>query len=64
MTTAQILDTLQQSILRMVGEHSNSLHSLILLGCGQNSGFSTEDVAEGPAPISLLVETGDWAEGD
>lgn len=64
MATAQTLDILQQSILRMVGEHSNSLHPLILLGCGQDSGFSTEDVAEGPAAISLLVETGDWAEGD
>lgn len=51
-------------LLRMTGDHSNSLHSFVLLGRGKDSGFSTEDVAEGPAPVSLLVETGDWTEGD
>lgn len=48
----------------MAEDDGNSLHSFILLGSGEDSGFSAEDVAEGPAPISLLVETGDWAEGD
>jgi len=48
----------------MVGDHSNSLHSFVLLGCGEDSGFSAEDVAEGSAAVSLLVETGDWTEGD
>lgn len=48
----------------MVGDHSNSLHSFIFLGSGKDSGFSAQNVTEGPAAISLLVETGDWAEGD
>lgn len=71
MTAAQILDTIQQNaillctkVLRTVGDHSNSLHSFILLGSCKDSGFSAENVAEGPAAISLLVETGDWTEGD
>lgn len=48
----------------MVGDHSNSLHSFILLGSGEDPGFSTENVTEGPAAVPLLVETGDRAEGD
>lgn len=56
--------TQNKILLRMGGDDSNSLHSFILLGSGKDSGFSAENVAEGPAPIPLLVETGDWTEGD